>query len=175
MSTLSTSMLRSLLGTQPAASGLSASSPSAGAVGGLNFASLLSAARNGQVTSDRPVEEGPGVEGQLSADQLSRIAVAADHAESAGMDSALVLIDGKAVKLDVFTREVTGVMDPRTAAITDIDGVLAAPPSSLNAQIAGGTTATEPTSIAGVLEQQLLARLGAGRGAAGVIQSSSLR
>lgn len=162
MSTLSTNMLRTLLGTQPNAQ--AAGTPAN--TGGLNFAGLLSAARAGGVTSDRPVEAAPEAAGKLTPEQLQRIAVAADHAESAGMVDALVLIDGQAVKLDVLSRQVTAVMDPRTVAITDIDGVLAAPPASLAAEIAGGTVGEggSPT-VAGLLEQQLLARLGASRAA----------
>ncbi|MDP1661479.1 MAG: hypothetical protein Q8L55_06145 [Phycisphaerales bacterium] len=158
MSTLSTNMLRTLLGTQ-------ATAPAAGPAanhGGLNFAGLLTAARAGSVTSDRPVEAAPEVAGKLTPEQLQRIAVAADHAESAGMVDALVLIDGQAVKLDVLSRQVTAVMDPRTVAITNIDGVLAAPPSSLAAEIAGGTPGElGSATVTGLIEQQLLARLGA--------------
>lgn len=157
MSTLTTSMLRSLLSTQSPSfsAGASAGSQS---MGGANFAGLLSAARKGTVTSDRPVEATSEAAGKLTAEQLQRIAVAADHAESAGMNTALVLIDGQAVKLDVLGREVTGVMDPRTVAVTDIDGVLAAPPSSLSGEVSGGGAG--PATAAGVLEQQLLAHLG---------------
>ena len=170
MSALSTSLLQSLLGTQSATA---RQGSTAAASGGLNFASLLASARGGQVTSDRPVEVAPEVQGQLTPDQLSRLAVAVDHAESAGMSSALVLIDGKAVKVDVLSREATAVMDPRTVAVTDIDGVLAAPPSSLAAQVAGGdASSADPASLAGALEQQLLSRLG-GRNAASPIKTTT--
>ena len=83
-----TSMLRNLLGTQAAASSSSAAPSLAVGGGGLNFASLLASARNGQITSGRPVEAAPEVKGQLTTEQLSRLAVAVDHAESAGMSSA---------------------------------------------------------------------------------------
>ena len=172
---LAATLLRSLLGSQ-VATGAASAATAASAGGGLNFANLLTAARSGQLTSNRPVEASPEAQGQLSSDQLSRIAVAADHAESAGMSSALVMIDGKAVKLDVTAREVTAVVDPRVVAVTDIDGVLAAPPSSLSAQFAAGsaTGATgEPTSIAGAIEQQLLAKLG-NRANVGLLQPSAL-
>lgn len=158
MSTLTTNMLKSLLSTQSPSFSTGASAGTQ-TVGGANFAGMLSAARKGTVTSDRPVEASAEAAGKLTAEQLQRIAVAADHAESAGMNTALVLIDGQAVKLDVLGREVTGVMDPRTVAVTDIDGVLAAPPSSLAGEVSGGAGAG-PTTAAGVLEQQLLAHLG---------------
>lgn len=152
-------MLRSLLGAQAAAA-----SPPPGPLAsstGVSFASLLSAAGAGRITSDRPVEASPEVGGQLTAEQLGRVAVAADRAESAGMTTALVLIDGKAVQLDVLSREVTAVVDPRAVAVTGVDGVLAAPPSSLSAEAAGnGVTPQSPASLAGVLEQGLLAKLG---------------
>lgn len=174
MTALSTSLLRSLLGTQQAApTGGAGSLAGIGASGGLNFASLLAAARGGSLTSDRPVEASPEVKSQLTGDQLNRIALAADQAESAGMNSALVLIDGKAVKLDVLSREVTDVMDPRTAAVTGVDGVIAAPPSSLAAQVSGDGSTADPASVAGVLEQRLLARLGSRP--AGLASSNTLQ
>jgi hypothetical protein len=119
------------------------------------------------------VEAAPEAAGKLTPEQLQRIAVAADHAESAGMSNALVMIDGQAVKLDVLSREVTAVLDPRTAAVTDIDGVLAAPPSSLSSQLGNGA-GPDASSAAGVLEQQLLARLGAQSTATGRLSRSSL-
>lgn len=161
MNTLTTSLLRSLLGNQPASTSRASGSASGMGVGsGLNFASLLTAARGGGLTSDRPVEPGRGVEGLLSTEQLNRLAVAADHAESAGMSSALVLIDGKGVKLDVLTREVTAVVDPRTVAVTDIDGVLAAPGGSMAGQLTGDA---QHESLVGLAGKQLLARLAPGR------------
>ena len=159
MSGIATNLLRSLLSTQAPVGG---QTQAASTAGGLNFASLLSAARAGEMTSDRPVEVSAEAAGKLTPDQLQRLAVAADHAESTGMSNALVLIDGQAVKIDVLSREVTAVMDPRTVAVTDIDGVLAAPPSSLAAQVSGDGSSSNPATAAGVLEQQLLARLGGG-------------
>ncbi|MFT3686200.1 MAG: hypothetical protein QM783_14970 [Phycisphaerales bacterium] len=174
MTSLATSLLRSLIPAPTSGPvGPSAFAGLGGATTGQSFSSLLSAARGGALTSERPVEATPDVKGKLSADQLSRIAVAADQAEAAGMNSALVLIDGAAVQLDVLSREVTGVLDPRTAAVTGVDGVLAAPPSSIAAQVAGGRGAADPTSLPGVLEQRLLAKLGSRP--AGLVAQSVLK
>jgi len=157
VSALATNLLKSLLGTQHAGAGSPRAAGDTGA--GLRFAGLLAAAQAGQMTSDRPVEASPEAAGKLTSEQLQRIAVAADHAESAGMSSALVLIDGQAAKVDVLSREVTAVLDPRAVAVTDIDGVLAAPPSSLNAEVCGDAGSATAATAAGVLERHLLARL----------------
>ncbi|HZW07173.1 MAG TPA: hypothetical protein VFF65_08610 [Phycisphaerales bacterium] len=157
MSGIATNLLRSLLTSHAPAAGQAST---VSTVGGLNFANLLSAARDGAITSDRPVDVAPEAAGKFTPDQLQRLAVAADHAEAAGMSSALILIDGQAAKVDVLSREVTAVLDPRTAAVTEIDGVLAAPPSSLNAELCGDAGADTAATAAGVLERQLLARLG---------------
>lgn len=171
MNPLATSMLRSLLSTQSATAGFNAGGlQSSQGSANFSFARLLDAAKAGAITSSRPVEAAPEAQGKLTPEQLSRIAVAADNAETAGMNSALVLIDGQAVKLDVLTRQVTDIVDPRTVAVTGVDGVIAAPPSSIAAQAAGtpasATTGSSPTDVLG---QQLLNRLTLPRSQASLI------
>jgi hypothetical protein len=93
-----------------------------GQVEGSDFASLLQLARQGQVTSDRPVSIANGANVKLSPDQMQRLAVAADRAESQGATRALVMIDGMAVKLDVSMRQVTGLADlSKPGVMTGID------------------------------------------------------
>jgi len=161
MSGLSATMLRSLLTGRTATPGPNGSAASSSA--GVDFAAMLSSARSGEVTSTRPVQAAAGVEKALTPEQLRRIGVAADRAESAGMTSAVVLIDGQAVKLDVLGRQVEAVVDPRAVALTGVDGVLAAPPSSLAEQVSG-QSGLGLASAAGAMEQQLLSKLASSTG-----------
>jgi hypothetical protein len=99
--------------------------------GAATFQSLLAAAQRGEVTGGEPVTINRGVPLELSPEQLERVGIAVDRAESLGMNSALVLIDGKALTVDVSSRRVMASVDASTIAVTEIDGVLAAPPAGL--------------------------------------------
>jgi hypothetical protein len=97
-------------------------------VEGSDFASLLRQAREGEVSSGRPVTLARGAGVNLSADQLQRLAAAADRAEAEGATRALVMIDGQALRLDVTTREVTGAADlSRPGVMSGIDAVVTLP------------------------------------------------
>lgn len=71
------------------------------------FSRLLGAAQRGQVSTGRPVELAPGLAIELSDGQMSRLREAADRAAAAGAQQALVLMDGRLLKLDVAARRVT--------------------------------------------------------------------
>jgi hypothetical protein len=104
--------------------------PSAPANGGADFAGLLQKAREGKISSERPVTISGSAEVTLTPDQLARVSIAADQAEAEGAVRALVLIDGKALKLDVSTREVTGETSLAGAGVlTNIDTVINVPGS----------------------------------------------
>lgn len=92
-----------------------------------SFASLLQKAGRGEISSGRPVTVDPSANIELTDDQLDRIATAADRIEAAGSSRAVVLIDERAVTLDVMTRRVTGEIDMAEAVATGIDAVAAAP------------------------------------------------
>ena len=101
---------------------------SAPAAGSADFAGLLQKAREGKISSDRPVTISRSAEVNLTPDQLARVSIAADQAEAEGDIRALVLIDGKALKLDVSTREVTGATSLTGAGVlTNIDTVINVP------------------------------------------------
>jgi hypothetical protein len=101
-----------------------------GQVEGADFASLLREARQGGVASGRPVTLARGAAVNLSADQLERLAAAADRAEAEGATRALVIIDGQALRLDVTTREITGAVDlTRPGVMGGIDAVVTLPPA----------------------------------------------
>lgn len=106
---------------------------------GVDFAALLRKAAAGEGESGRDVVIGAGVDVELDASQAARLSAAADVAESQGFDRALVLIDGKALVLDVGERTVLASVDPgRAGAAGDIDGVVSAAPAE--AEVAGGTS-----------------------------------
>jgi hypothetical protein len=103
--------------------------PPAGSAGGTDFASLLQQASAGQIATGRGVTIGKSSGVALSPEQLARVASAADKALAQGASKALVMIDGKALKLDVMTREIVGQVDLNGGGVlTDIDAVVGVPP-----------------------------------------------
>jgi hypothetical protein len=96
---------------------------------GTPFADLLDQARQGALSSGLPVTlaEGAGIE--LSRDQLDRLAAAADRAEGQGAQVAVVMIDGRAIELDVTLRTVLGEVNAQRGIRGDIDTFLFAPPA----------------------------------------------
>jgi hypothetical protein len=70
----------------------------------------------------------PGAQVQLSEQQMARLAQAADVAEASGATRALVVMDGKAFKLDVAVRTVTGVSEFTEGTVcTGFDAVVRVP------------------------------------------------
>jgi hypothetical protein len=114
-------------GTTVAAGTAAPYTAAAGPAAGLDFASLVTKAKAGQAVSDLPVTVSPRSGVELSPEQLQRLGAAADKAAAAGLQTALVLIDGKTLTLDVHKRQVTGAAQPTQQAITGIDGVVAVP------------------------------------------------
>jgi hypothetical protein len=110
----------------PGLAPVAAGSPSAS--GTLDFATLLSQARAGQIASGREVTIARNVGVNLTDDQVKRLSVAADLAESQGATRALVHIDGMTLKLDVSMREVTGAVNLKASnVLTGIDAVIDVP------------------------------------------------
>lgn len=89
-----------------------------------SFAELLQAARNGELTSKLPVSVDPGVGVELSDEQLARVSLAADKAEAAGVRTALLIIDGQRLTLDVHGRRITGRAEEAGGVVTGVDGVI---------------------------------------------------
>jgi hypothetical protein len=93
-----------------------------------DFEAMLKLAGEGKVSSEQGVQISGRAGVELTPEQLARVAQAADRAEAAGFSTALVLIDGKALKLDVQTRQIQGTFDAQTSARTaQFDGVVTAP------------------------------------------------
>ncbi len=108
------------------------------------FADLLKMARAGEMSSGREVSIDPGVKADLTSEQKTALASAADRAEAAGLNRALVIVNGQGFVLDVASRSVTATADlSNPSVLSQIDGVvnagtgelgraaLAMPPSGL--------------------------------------------
>lgn len=107
-------------GPTVAGAGVGASAP-----GG--FAGLLRQAQAGALVSERPVtigREAAAAGVQLNAEQIGRVSAAADKAEVSGVRSALVLIDGQALRLDIASRSITGAADVASGVVSGIDGLI---------------------------------------------------
>lgn len=119
-----------------------------GAAAGPDFAKLLRSAGSGGVSSELPVQVSKQSGLELSSDQLDRLGRAADRAEAAGLTSALVVIDGQALTLDVQTRTITGRFDSTsTGRVGHFDGVIAVPTAEQESDaqvlpVPGGTNGT---------------------------------
>lgn len=88
------------------------------------FAGLLEAARRASGPRNVTVASDAGV--SLSAAEMSRVGGAVDAAEAEGASVALVLLDGRALKVDVSLREVVGEVDLSKGAVAGIDAVVSA-------------------------------------------------
>lgn len=76
---------------------------------GAMFESLLRGAFNTEESSGQTVSVSSAAGVTLSEEQLGRLSKAADKAEAAGAKSALIELDGAFYKLDVASRQITGV------------------------------------------------------------------
>lgn len=117
---------------------------------GADFQNLLKQAKQGLVRSDLPVSIAKNASVELSPEQTERLAQAADRAAAAGLTSALVVIDGQTLTLDVQTRTITGKFDAAPARVAHFDGVVTVPSPEQEAQIAvlqlpHGTLASDPS------------------------------
>lgn len=116
-----------------AGSAKSLQSSAGSALSGQNFESLLQQAQSGSLASGQRVKIAPGVELSLSHEQQSKLDSAADQAQLAGSQRALVLVGDKAYSLDVATRTITGVAPQDRGLIGGFDTAI-----SLNEAAASG-------------------------------------
>lgn len=95
-----------------------------------SFEELLEQARGGAITTDATVKIAKGLDIKLTPDQLRRASAAADVAEANGASRAMILLDGRAYRMDVSTRTIIGeAQSARAPAMSDVDAVVAAPAS----------------------------------------------
>lgn len=116
-----------------------------GDVGSGSFSQLFnSISKSG---SGLPVSVASGAGLELSAEQLSRIALAADKAQAQGANRALVMIDGQALQLDVGVRQITGKVDLNsTDVLSGVDTVVWAG-GSTDAAKSGGAAGNDPSNL----------------------------
>ena len=92
------------------------------------FDELLASAKAGRLSSGRAISTAH--EGEpISPEQLQRLAIAADRAESSGAQRAVLLLDGRALLLDVATRTVSMELSA-SSALEKIDMALYVPTES---------------------------------------------
>lgn len=132
MSFLAVDLLQRLasagIGTIARAVGIAPAGPApADAAKQADFQALLKQAQQGAVPSGRAVNISARVPIELTPEQLQRIGRIADRAEASGLSTALVLIDGQALTLDVQSRTVTGRYDSTQPRTGQFDAVFAAP------------------------------------------------
>jgi hypothetical protein len=93
----------------------------------LRFDDLLALASSGAIRSGREVTLAfEPTEGALDSGQLDRIAAAADLAESGGARAAAMLVDGRALMIDVPERTITGELS-KSAPLHRVDAVVYVP------------------------------------------------
>ncbi len=119
-----------------------------------SFDQLLALASTGALQSGRQIELAFEPDPPLDAQQLERLAAAADQAEAAGATQALMLIDGRGFMLDVQSRTLMAELsgDPATRVMR-IDAAVFVP--SIDEELAVSRIAMPGSGLlpAGVLEQ----------------------
>jgi hypothetical protein len=90
-----------------------------------SFDQLLAMAASGKIQSGRQIQLSFEPTKPLEPAQLERLADAADQAEGAGMNRALMVIDGRAFVLDVKSRMLTAEVSTGSAGLVqNIDGAI---------------------------------------------------
>ncbi|MBL8989956.1 MAG: hypothetical protein JNJ48_00080 [Phycisphaerae bacterium] len=162
-------LLKRLAGLAPGAGAAAAGAARSIAGGAEAFASMLERAGRGELESGLKVTVSSRCDLTLSESQLSRLSRAADEAEAAGMVTAVAVIDGMALHLDVQARTVTGRLDASQRSAGRVDGVVYAPAEGEHAAAAAVGT---PGALAAGMNASVLRLLtgmgaGGGTGAAG--------
>lgn len=120
-----------------------------------SFGELLALAKSGGIDSSRDVQLGFDAQPPLEPAQLDRLAHAADQAEAAGAQQALMMIDGRSFVLDVESRTLTAEISQSTPVqAVNIDTVLFVE----NADSSHGAIALPPPS-AGVMHPAIASKL----------------
>ena len=117
------------------------------------FDELLASAKAGRLASGRDVSA--AYEGEpITTEQFQRLAIAADRAESSGAQRAVLLIDGRALMLDVATRTISSELTA-SSAMEKIDTAIYVPTESeqTNTRPVGPPSGIAPRGVALQIEQ----------------------
>lgn len=117
------------------------------------FDELLASAKAGKLASGREVSAAH--EGEpLSPEQFQRLAIAADRAETSGAQRAVLLIDGRALMLDVATRTISLEL-AASSAMEKIDTAIYVPTESehTDTRPVGPPSGVAPRGVALQIEQ----------------------
>lgn len=117
------------------------------------FDELLASAKAGRLASGRDVSA--AYEGEpITTEQFQRLAIAADRAESSGAQRAVLLIDGRALMLDVATRTISSELNA-SSAMEKIDTAIYVPTESeqTNTRPVGPPSGIAPRGVALQIEQ----------------------
>jgi hypothetical protein len=117
------------------------------------FDELLASAKAGRLASGRDVSAAH--EGEpISPEQFKRLAVAADRAEASGAQRAVLLLDGRALMLDVQTRTVSLELSA-SSALQKIDTVVYVPTEAeqIDTRPVGPPSGVAPRGVALQLDQ----------------------
>ncbi|MHC4910080.1 MAG: hypothetical protein ACYTF9_10200, partial [Planctomycetota bacterium] len=118
-----------------------------------NFDELLQLVSHGQVRSGREVTIDFTPDAEITDDQRERLAAAADLAEAEGARSALMLVDGRGVLMDVADRRLTEELTS-TSVVARIDAAVyvAGPDDKESVRPIGPDAGAIPARIAHQLE-----------------------
>ena len=117
------------------------------------FDELLASAKAGRLASGRDVTA--AYEGEpITTEQFQRLAIAADRAESSGAQRAVLLIDGRALMLDVATRTISSELTA-SSAMEKTDTAIYVPTESeqTNTRPVGPPSGVAPRGVALQIEQ----------------------
>jgi hypothetical protein len=117
------------------------------------FDELLASAKAGRLASGREVSA--AYEGEpITTEQFQRLAIAADRAESSGAQRAVLLIDGRALMLDVATRTISSELTA-SSAMEKTDTAIYVPTESeqTNTRPVGPPSGVAPRGVALQIEQ----------------------
>ncbi len=122
-----------------------------------SFDELLALVSDGRVRSDREVTLDFESDHELTDEQMSRLAIAADVADESGAKRALMLIDGRGLVLEVSDRRlVTELTDDRESHLAQLDAAVYVAEASGVLKLPGNGLI--PPVVARQIEQVYLAR-----------------
>ncbi|MFK7961427.1 MAG: hypothetical protein AB8G96_12985 [Phycisphaerales bacterium] len=118
-------------------------------VSGAGFGDLLALVADGSLRSDEALTlaDGTLIEPALNEDQFERLASATDQAERAGARRAVMLLDGRAIVIDVTERKIDQELAAVDGPLTGVDAAVTVPAAEVTGalgQSLGGAAGLGP-------------------------------